>query len=91
MRELDEIEKRLAALEARSDRGRERGGMGLEDRIRRLEQQFARLDVPSLEEVGAAFGRAAERALARFRGEPSTPYKDQRKHDKDTIQRWADG
>jgi hypothetical protein len=62
--------------------------MSLEDRIRRLEQQFARLDVPSLEAVGAAFGRTTERALARFRGE-ETPYEDRRKQDRDEIVRWA--
>jgi len=62
----------------------------MEDRIRRLEQQFARLDVPSLDEVRAAFGRTTERALARFRGE-EMPYDDRRGRDRDTIRRWADG
>ena len=61
---------------------------GLEDRIRKLERQLARLDVPSLEEVGAAFGRAAARAWAKYRSEPQ-PYEEQRTHDQDVIERWA--
>ena len=64
--------------------------MSLEDRIRRLEERMARVGVPSLDEVGAAFGRVTERALARFRDEPSVPYKDRRQHDRDTIERWAE-
>ena len=63
--------------------------MSLEDRIRRLEERMARLDVPSLDEVGAAFGRVTERAWARFRDEPSAPYEDRRQEDKGTIERWA--
>jgi hypothetical protein len=63
--------------------------MSLEGRIRRLEQQLARLDVPSLDEVGAAFGRVAERARAALRGEPSVPYQDRREEDRDAIERWA--
>jgi hypothetical protein len=62
--------------------------MSLEDRIRRLEQQFALLDVPSLNDVRAAFERTTERALARFRGE-SEPYEDRRREDRDAIERWA--
>jgi hypothetical protein len=50
--------------------------MGIRDRLRRLEERMARLDVPSLDEVGAAFGRVTERAWARIRGEPSVPYED---------------
>ena len=61
---------------------------GLEDRIRKLERQLARLDVPSLEEVGAAFARAAERAWAKYRSEPQ-PYEEQRARDKGVIQRWS--
>ena len=63
--------------------------MSLEDRIRRLEEKMARLDVPSLDEVGAAFRRVTERALARFRDEPSVPYEDRRQQDRDVIDRWA--
>lgn len=63
--------------------------MSLEDRIRRLEEKMARLDVPSLEEVGAAFGRVTERAKARFRGEDGVPYEQRREEDKGTIERWA--
>ena len=62
--------------------------MSLEDRLRRLEKQMARLDVPSLEEVGAAFRRATERARSRFRGEPE-PFVDQSQDDQDAIGRWA--
>lgn len=31
-----------------------------------------------------------ERAWARIRGEPSVPYEDRRKHDRDVIKRWAE-
>ena len=51
---------------------------------------MARLDVPSLDKVGAAFGRVTERALARFRDEPSVPYEDRRERDRDVIDRWAE-
>ena len=64
--------------------------MSLEDRIRRLEERMARLDVPSLDEVGAAFGRVTERAWARLRGEQDAPYEDRRKRDRDAIERWAE-
>jgi hypothetical protein len=64
--------------------------MSLEDRIRRLEERMARLGVPSLDEVGAAFGRVTERAWARVRGEPSVPYEDRRQQDRGTIERWAE-
>jgi hypothetical protein len=60
-----------------------------DERLRRLEERMARLGVPSLDEVGAAFGRVAERAKARFRGEPAVPYEHQRQQDRDTIERWA--
>ena len=60
-----------------------------EKRLRRLEQQFARFDVPSLDEVGAAFGRVAERAKARFRGEIGVPCEEKRREDRDAIERWA--
>ena len=63
--------------------------MSLEDCIRRLEERVARLDVPSLDEVGAAFGRVTERAKARFRGEPDEPYEEKRQQDRDAIERWA--
>jgi hypothetical protein len=60
-----------------------------EERLRRLEERMAKLDVPSLDEVGAACGRVTERARARFRGEPDVPYEDRREGDRDTIERWA--
>jgi hypothetical protein len=60
-----------------------------DERLRRLEERMARLGVPSLDEVGAAFGRVAEHAKARFRGEPDVPYEHQRKQDRETIERWA--
>ena len=63
--------------------------MSLEDRIRRLEERMARLDVPSLDEVGAAFGRVTERVRARFRGE-GEPYEDRRERDREAIERWAE-
>jgi len=60
-----------------------------EKRLARLEKRLARLDVPSLDEVGAAFGRVTERAKARFRGEHPTPYEGWREEDRDTVERWA--
>jgi hypothetical protein len=64
--------------------------MSLEDRIRRLEERMARLDVPSLDEVRAAWEHVTERAWARIRGEPSVPYQDRREQDRDAIERWAE-
>ena len=47
VRELDVIEERIAALEARTDeRSREGGSMSLEDRIRRLEERVAAWTCP---------------------------------------------
>ncbi len=59
-----------------------------EKRLRRLEKRMARLDVPSLDEVGAAFIRAAERAKSRFRGEDPVAFEEQRHRDHDTVVRW---
>ncbi len=60
-----------------------------DEMLRRREERMARLDVPSLDEVGAAFGRVTERARAALRGEPSVPYEDRREQDRDVIERWA--
>jgi hypothetical protein len=61
-----------------------------DERLRRLEERMARLDVPSLDEARTAFQRTTERALVRFRGE-GEPYEDRRERDRDTIRRWAEG
>ena len=61
-----------------------------DEKLRRLEERMARLDVPSLDEVGAAFGRVTERAWARIRGEPDAPYEDRCQHDRDIVKKWAE-
>ena len=64
--------------------------MTFEDRLRKVEQQLARLSVPSLEAVGAAFARAAERARAKFDGEEHEPFADKRDEDANIVSRWAE-
>jgi len=55
------------------------------DRLRRLEQRF-RDRGPSPEELSAAWGRVAERARAKLRGEGVD--EGHRARDRDTVRRW---
>ncbi len=62
--------------------------MSLEDRMRRLEEKFARLDIPDLTEVLAAFTRIASRATSRLYREASPGSTAGQDDDLAAVQKW---
>jgi hypothetical protein len=61
----------------------------LEDRIRRLEEKLARLDMPDLQEVTEATSRIASRAASRLHRDPSPDSYAGQDNDKAIVRKWV--